>query len=105
MARDPPAITEQSLSMAPFWEQAWKDAQPVLSFIWASLPSFPALSPRILHVGQLDAELLNQELLGVLKEPVKKAIGRIKVCSYSISTRSYERVFLTYLTVCICNSL
>lgn len=79
-----PATTDSmstpSSSTAPFWEQAWKDAQPALDLVRASLSSLPAVSPRILRVGQLDAELLDQELIGVLKEPVNKALGQIKVC-------------------------
>ena len=68
-----------SSESASFWEQAWLDAQPRLNTIRDSLSSLPHLPERILRVGQLDAELLDQELVGVLKEPINKAMGQLRV--------------------------
>ncbi|ETW83876.1 peroxisomal biogenesis factor 2 Pex2 [Heterobasidion irregulare TC 32-1] len=58
------------------WQQAWDQAQPRLSSLRDSLPS-SAIPPRILRVGQLDAELLDQELVHILLEPVNKALALI----------------------------
>jgi peroxin-2 len=62
------------------WQQAWDSAQPRLQTIRQSLPTLPYAAPRVLRVGQLDAELLDQELLQILTEPLGKAIGLIQVC-------------------------
>ena len=35
---------------------------------------------RIMRVGQLDAELLDQELVQLLCEPLKKALNLVNVC-------------------------
>ncbi|KAF8489122.1 Pex12 amino terminal region-domain-containing protein [Gautieria morchelliformis] len=60
------------------WQQAWDLAQPRLQAIRQSLPTFPHATPRVLRVGQLDAELLDQELLQILTDPLAKAIGLVK---------------------------
>ena len=67
--------------MTTSWQQAWDLAQPRLQAIRQSLPTFPQATPRVLRVGQLDAELLDQELLQILTDPLAKAIGLIRVCT------------------------
>lgn len=61
-----------------------------------------------MRVGQLDAELLDQELLGVLKEPVNKALGQLGV-SHLLGFLSWEgRLMLNcidYVLVGIRNTL
>jgi hypothetical protein len=44
----------------------------------------------VLRVGQLDAEMLDQEVLQILKAPLEKALGLISVCytSYEPAERS-----------------
>ena len=69
-----------SAPMSTPWQEAWDLAQPRLQAIRQSLPTFPHPSPRVLRVGQLDAELLDQELLQILTDPLTKAIGLIQVC-------------------------
>ena len=64
---------------SPAWQQAWDQAQSQLSSIRESLSTFPRYAPRVLRVGQLDSELLDQELLQLLKEPITKALGLIQV--------------------------
>ncbi|KAF8528820.1 peroxisomal biogenesis factor 2 [Hysterangium stoloniferum] len=59
------------------WQQAWELAQPRLEAIRKSTTTFHQSIPRVLRVGQLDAELLDQELLQILKEPFYKALGLI----------------------------
>lgn len=73
-----------SPSTPPFWELAWRNAQPRLQSIQASLDGLPIVPPRIARVGQLDSELLDQELLNVLKEPIIKALGVIRVSLLNI---------------------
>ncbi|KAI0921254.1 hypothetical protein AcV5_001094 [Taiwanofungus camphoratus] len=59
------------------WQQAWENAQPRLSQIRDSLLSTQSPSPRITRVGQLDAELLDQELGQILKEPLTRALALV----------------------------
>lgn len=65
------------MSTPAFWQQAWDDAQPQLEAIRHSLRELPLIPARTLRVGQLDAELLDQELLQLLKEPISKALGLV----------------------------
>lgn len=62
------------------WQQVWEEAQPRLSSIQESLSTGGSPSERIIRVGQLDAELLDQELVQLLQEPVGKALNLINVC-------------------------
>ena len=68
------------------WHQVWEEAQPRLGLIQESLNTGTTPSERIIRVGQLDAELLDQELVQLLQEPVGKALNLINVrpseCSY-----------------------
>lgn len=54
--------------------------QPRLSSLRSTITSWPQPTARILRVGQLDAELLDQELVTMLKEPLNKALGQLGVC-------------------------
>lgn len=72
-------LRRSAMSPSPPWQQAWDLAQPHLQAIRQSLPTFPYAASRILRVGQLDAELLDQELLQILTEPLTKAIGLLQV--------------------------
>ncbi|KIJ37353.1 hypothetical protein M422DRAFT_178024 [Sphaerobolus stellatus SS14] len=62
----------------PSWQRAWDAAQPHLESIRKLLPGFPHISLRNLRVSQLDAELLDQELLQILSEPISKALGLVQ---------------------------
>lgn len=83
-----------AFNMTTSWQQAWDLAQPRLQVIRQSLPTFPHATPRVLRVGQLDAELLDQELLQILTDPLAKAIGLIRVCISSpiVSNDSHFRL-------------
>ena len=61
-------------------EAVWDSAQPKLAEIQASLSKIKLENPRIIRVGQLDSELLDQELVQLLKEPIDKAMSLISVC-------------------------
>jgi peroxin-2 len=73
-----------------FWQQAWDQAQPQIEAIRSSLGTgtTPLVSQSVqghvkghaLRIGQLDAELLDHELLQLLKEPVSKPLRLISVC-------------------------
>ena len=61
-------------------EAVWNSVQPKLSEIRTSLAKGKRENPRIIRVGQLDSELLDQELAQLLKEPMHKALSLISVC-------------------------
>ena len=70
--------TISQLSMSTRWQQAWDDAEPRLEG-WIRRWDTPNMIPRVLRVNQLDAELLDEELVQTLKEPLAKALGLINV--------------------------
>ncbi|RDB22809.1 Peroxisome biogenesis factor 2 [Hypsizygus marmoreus] len=63
------------------WEDAWNRAQPTLSSIRDTLNSNTSPDPRVIRVGQLDSELLDQDLVHILQEPLNKALSLINVAS------------------------
>jgi peroxin-2 len=67
------------MSTPAFWQQAWDEAQPQIEAIQHSLRQLPLVRARTLRVGQLDAEILDQELLQLLKEPISKALSLLSV--------------------------
>ncbi|CAG8548082.1 7519_t:CDS:2 [Ambispora gerdemannii] len=58
-----------------FWSNEWLKAQTKLSEIRQSLGTFPSPPLRIMRVSQLDADLLDNELFGMLKEQLLTAFG------------------------------
>ncbi|KAF5388451.1 hypothetical protein D9615_000531 [Tricholomella constricta] len=64
------------VSQSP-WEEAWNRAQPKLSAIRDALNTNTSPDPRVIRVGQLDSELLDQELVQILQEPINKALSLI----------------------------
>lgn len=61
------------------WQKLWDEAQPTLEDIQQNYAQRVAPAPRIIRVGKLDAELLDQELVQVLQEPLLKALNLINV--------------------------
>ena len=61
-------------------EAVWNSVQPKLTEIRASLAKGKRENSHIIRVGQLDSELLDQELAQLLKEPINKALSLISVC-------------------------
>ncbi|KAI0268378.1 Pex12 amino terminal region-domain-containing protein [Gloeopeniophorella convolvens] len=59
------------------WQQLWEQAQPTLDNAERSLAQTTPPTSRILRVGQLDAELLDAELVNLLRDPLSKALGLI----------------------------
>lgn len=60
-----------------FYEPAWERARPHLERIRKQLPYFPSPPLRVQRVGQLDADLLDQELTDLLAEPLKAALQKM----------------------------
>src|SRR5689334_11664647 len=58
-----PSVLPASMSLPPAWQQAWTVAQPRLQALTDSISGQSPLASRVLRVGQLDAELLDQELV------------------------------------------
>lgn len=69
-----------TMAQSTSWQQPWHQAQPTLSDAKRSLATatLPVAS-RILRVGQLDAELLDVELVSLLRDPLSKALGLVNV--------------------------
>ena len=62
------------------WQQLWDQAQSTLSNAERSLASTSSpVTSRVLRVGQLDAELLDIELVNILRDPLSKALGLVSV--------------------------
>lgn len=70
------------MSIPSSWQQAWDKAQPKLTELRDSLNSFRNPDPRIIRVGQLDSELLDQELVRLLQEPLNRALGLVNVRTF-----------------------
>lgn len=66
--------------MQQAWDQAWVNARPALDSIRDSLSQRTSSDPRIMRVGQLDSELLDQELVNILQEPLSKSFALVNVC-------------------------
>ncbi|KAG6821588.1 hypothetical protein H0H93_000097 [Arthromyces matolae] len=63
-------------TLSSVWQDAWNAAQPRISAIRNVLDADPS-KPRTIRVGKLDAELLDQELVQLLQEPIQKALSSI----------------------------
>jgi peroxin-2 len=61
------------------WQRAWDNAQPRLAAINETISSYESPTSRVLRVGQLDAELLDAELVQILREPIAKSLSLIHV--------------------------
>ena len=66
-------------------EDAWNTAEPRLRQIHAAfLSDRKKRSPHVARATQLDAELLDQELVQLLLEPIRAALSLISVCCRSL---------------------
>lgn len=72
--------------MQQAWDQAWANARPAFDSIRASLPLSTSSDPRIMRVGQLDSELLDQELTNILQEPLGKSLALVNVGAATFCT-------------------
>ena len=71
--------------MSSRWQQAWNEAEQRLR-VWQQSWTPPHVRERPLRVGQLDAELLDEELVQLLQEPILKALSNLNVCRYRSHT-------------------
>ncbi|KAI0320678.1 Pex12 amino terminal region-domain-containing protein [Amylostereum chailletii] len=60
------------------WHYVWEQAQPRIQSARDAYASLAPPQARIIRVGQLDAELLDQELVHLLQNPFAKALGLIR---------------------------
>lgn len=60
-----------------FYEAAFERARPQIECIRSQIPHFPSSVLRVQRVGQLDADLLDQELTDLLAEPIKAALQKV----------------------------
>lgn len=75
------------MALPSYWQQAWDEAEPRLRE-WAELWRNATVDTRVLRVGQLDAELLDEDLVQTLNEPLTKALNLLNVSF--LATRSSE---------------
>lgn len=78
-------------------QTVWEAARPSLAAIQSSINPSKPLDSRVLRVGQLDAELLDQELAQVLQEPITKALSLLSVRSPDYLLASSSNLFLRIL--------
>lgn len=78
------------------WTQIWENAQPRLYSIQQSLGE-QAPPSKVIRVGQLDAELLDQELVQLLQEPLTKALALVNV--RGIFSAPFPRALATFSPV------
>ncbi|KAF9268116.1 peroxisomal biogenesis factor 2 [Marasmius fiardii PR-910] len=65
------------MSSTSTWEQVWNNVQPSLNTIKDHLRAIKAPNTRVIRVGQLDSELLDQELVHLLRDPLMKSLSTI----------------------------
>ncbi|KAG7096796.1 hypothetical protein E1B28_004205 [Marasmius oreades] len=65
------------MSPTSTWEQVWNNVQPSLNTVKDNLRAIQAPNARVIRVGQLDSELLDQELVHLLQEPLTKSLSTI----------------------------
>jgi peroxin-2 len=69
-----------SSAFPSFWQRAWDEAQPYLQQQSASSPgTLTTISERVNRVGQLDAEVLDSELVQLVQEPINRALSLVNV--------------------------
>lgn len=78
-------------SQTPFWEPDWKSVQAPLNALRRQLASFPSPPLRIMKVSQLDAELLDDELLETMKEQLWSAFALFKVTNVVLGVAFHLR--------------
>ncbi|WFD41780.1 peroxisome assembly protein (Peroxin-2) [Malassezia psittaci] len=80
-----------SQSRRPFYAEAYAHALPQVEGIRRRIPSFSSPMLHVQRVGQLDADLLDEELTDLLAEPVKAALRNV---SSTVGTRHISEIYL-----------
>ncbi|KAL0067568.1 peroxisome assembly protein (Peroxin-2) [Marasmius tenuissimus] len=66
-----------STTSSSSWKNVWSNVQPSLSNVKDYLRAVYAPNPRVIRVGQLDSELLDQELVQLLQDPLTKSLATV----------------------------
>lgn len=61
------------------WSSNWKDIQPALRKVRRSMASLRTSSLKVMRVSQLDSDILDFELVDILKEQLWNALSLFKV--------------------------
>lgn len=61
------------------WNSNWKDIQPTLRKVRRSMASLRTSSLKVMRVSQLDSDILDIELVDILKEQLWSALSLFKV--------------------------
>ena len=61
------------------WNSNWKDIQPALRKVRRSMASLRTSSLKVMRVSQLDSDILDVELVDILKEQLWNAFSLFKV--------------------------
>lgn len=69
------------------WNSNWKEIQPALRKVRRSMASLRTSSLKVMRVSQLDSDILDIELVDILKEQLWSALSLFKV---SIQSRSRQ---------------
>ncbi|KAG2235185.1 hypothetical protein INT48_003529 [Thamnidium elegans] len=60
------------------WSSNWKDIQPALRKVRRSMASLRTSSLKVMRVSQLDSDILDMELVDILKEQLWNALSLFK---------------------------
>ena len=74
-------LRSPSQTPATEWTSSWNEIQPKLNQIRRSLATLKTSSLKVMRVSQLDSDLLDLELLDILKEQLWKSLSLLKVNS------------------------
>lgn len=64
------------------WNANWKDIQPTLRKVRRSMASLRTSSLKVMRVSQLDSDILDIELVDILKEQLWSAISLFKASCF-----------------------
>ena len=67
------------LDVTRSWQGAWNTAQDTIARIRGDVASSSSPTSRVTRVGKVDAELLDAELVQLLREPLTKALSLVDV--------------------------
>ncbi|KAI8350879.1 Pex12 amino terminal region-domain-containing protein [Choanephora cucurbitarum] len=71
-------LRSPSQTPATEWTSSWNEIQPKLNQIRRSLATLKTSSLKVMRVSQLDSDLLDLELLDILKEQLWKSLSLLK---------------------------
>ena len=87
----PRTYTSNRMAYPSQWHQAWTEAQPKIASLAGSVQTMA--QGCTLRVGQLDAELLDEELVQTLQEPLMKAFSLVDVSTQQCLRHSPKEAY------------